>query len=102
MCTLWSGRGVSLLLQSKHLPPSQAQSIAAEKSRKVLTDVIKTMYDEEFVTELFRPQAPYTLDSARAVFDKIAHSSIMRLNKTSMDKLYDLMTMGIKHQVAST
>ena len=27
------------------------------------------------------------------------HSSIMRLSESSMDKLYDLMTMGVKHQL---
>jgi hypothetical protein len=41
----------------------------------------------------------YTNKATRAIFDRLAHSSIMRLNKTSMDKLYDLMTMGFKHQL---
>ena len=35
----------------------------------------------------------------RAVFDRLAHSSIMRLNANSMDKLFDLMTMAVKYQV---
>ena len=35
----------------------------------------------------------------KAMFDKLAHASIMRLNAASMDKLYDLMTMAVKHQV---
>ena len=35
----------------------------------------------------------------RAVFDRLAHSSIMRLNTNSMDKLFDLMTMAVKYQV---
>lgn len=29
----------------------------------------------------------------------MAHSSIMRLNTNSMDKLYDLMTMAVKYQL---
>jgi len=33
------------------------------------------------------------------VFDKLAHSSIMRLSEASMDKLYDLMMMGFKRQM---
>ena len=37
----------------------------------------------------------------KAMFDKLAHASIMRLNPASMDKLYDLMTMAVKHQVRS-
>jgi len=35
----------------------------------------------------------------RALFDKLAHVSIMRLNTTSMDKLYDLMIMAVKFQI---
>ncbi|CAE7021080.1 OSCP1 [Symbiodinium sp. KB8] len=83
----------------------QAQSIASEKSKKVLIDVVRAMYSPVFLEELFKPQAPYSLADTRAVFDKLAHSSIisiMRLNKTSMDKLYDLMTMGIKQQIMTT
>ena len=38
----------------------------------------------------------------RAMFDKLAHASIMRLNNNSMDKLYDLMIMSVKHQVLMT
>ena len=30
----------------------------------------------------------------RQIFDRLAHSSIMRLNETSMDKLFDLMAQG--------
>ena len=33
------------------------------------------------------------------IFVKLAHSSIMCLNESSMDKLYDLITMGFKFQV---
>ncbi|MCP9258627.1 hypothetical protein DINM_001643 [Dirofilaria immitis] len=32
-------------------------------------------------------------------FEKLAHSSIMRLNETSMDKLYALITMTYKYQL---
>lgn len=37
--------------------------------------------------------------SVRQLFDKLAHSSIMRLNTTSMNKLFDLMLMSIKLQL---
>lgn len=68
----------------------------------MLIDVVRAMYSPVFLEELFKPQAPYSLADTRTVFDKLAHSSIMRLNKTSMDKLYDLMTMGIKQQIMTT
>lgn len=77
----------------------QAQNIAEEKARKVLQDVVKAMFSPSFIEELFKPQAMYTLAATKQIFEKLAHSSIMRLNQSSMDKLFDLMTMGFKYQV---
>lgn len=51
------------------------------------------------VQELFKPQEMYSSSSTKQIFEKLAHSSIMRLNKSSMDKLYDLMSMGFKRQI---
>ena len=77
----------------------QAQSISDEKAGRVLQDVITTMYSDKFLGELFKPQRMYTAAATRAIFDQLAHSSIMRLNQSSMDKLYDLMTMAAKYQL---
>lgn len=79
----------------------EAQQVPPEKSRKVLEDVVRTMYTPLFLEELFKPQEIYSATSTKQIFEKLAHSSIMRLNKTSMDKLYDLMTMGVKYQLLS-
>lgn len=79
----------------------QAQNIPHEKAVKVLSDVIRTMFTPAFIEELFKPQEMYTNAATKQIFDKLAHSSIMRLNKTSMDKLYDLMSMGVKFQLLS-
>ncbi len=43
----------------------------------------------------------YSSSSTKQIFEKLAHSSIMRLNKSSMDKLYDLMNMGFKRQIVN-
>ncbi len=59
------------------------------------------MFSEKFISELFKSQKMYSSTSTRQIFDRLAHSSIMRLNTSSMDKLYDLMTMGCKYQVVS-
>eukprot|EP00743_Colponemidia_sp_Colp-15_P001693 GILK01001849.1.p1 GENE.GILK01001849.1~~GILK01001849.1.p1 ORF type:complete len:405 (-),score=65.54 GILK01001849.1:127-1290(-) len=79
----------------------RAQNIPSDKSHKVLQDVVKTMYNQKFIAELFKPQEMYSNASTRQIFDRLAHSSIMRLNESSMDKLYDLMTMGFKYQIVS-
>lgn len=75
-----------------------AQNVAKTRSRKVLQDVLRTMYSNTFISELFKPQEMYSNSSTRQIFNKLAHSSIMRINETSMEKLYDLMTMGVKYQ----
>ena len=86
----------------------RAQSISQEKSSKgmkllqqhglgipclltayfaVLADVVACMFNEKFIEELFRPQPVYSQKATRLVFDRLAHSSIMRLNTNSMDKV---------------
>ncbi|OLP78090.1 Protein OSCP1 [Symbiodinium microadriaticum] len=58
----------------------QAQQIPSQKGQKVLCDVVRTMYYPRFIEELFKPQEIYSLQSTRQIFDRLAHSSIMRLN----------------------
>ena len=65
----------------------------------VLTDVIRSLLTPDFLRDIFRPQNPHTYKSLRQVFSRLAHSSIMRLNESSMGKLYDLMIMAFKYQV---
>lgn len=79
----------------------QAQKIPDQKGQKVLHDVVRTMYYPRFIEELFKPQEMYSIQSTRQIFDRLAHSSIMRLNESSMDKLFDLMAMGFKYQIIS-
>eukprot|EP00164_Ancoracysta_twista_P007005 GFYU01009864.1.p1 GENE.GFYU01009864.1~~GFYU01009864.1.p1 ORF type:complete len:370 (-),score=109.80 GFYU01009864.1:98-1207(-) len=77
----------------------QAQNVPPHKGKQVLQDVIRTMCNNKFTTELFKPQDIYSLKSVRQIFERLAHSSIMRLSESSMDKLFDLMTMGFKYQL---
>jgi len=60
------------------------------------------MLEIDFMEELFRNQAMYPIKSVRKIFEKLAHSSIMKLNAPSMNKLFDLMLMGFKYQVSQT
>ena len=72
-----------------------------KSSGVVLSDVVKTMYNPKFVSELFKPQEMYSNASIKKIFERLAHSSIMRLNESSMAKLYDLMAMGFKYQAVA-
>ncbi|XP_068238782.1 protein OSCP1-like [Palaemon carinicauda] len=77
----------------------RAQNIPSDKAAKVRNDIIGIMLNRRFVEELFKPQDLYCRSALRTVFDKLAHGSVMRLNAPSMDKLFDLMLMGLKYQV---
>lgn len=54
----------------------------------VLNDIIGTMFNAKFTEELFKPQELYSKRALRTVYDRLAHSSIMRLNTASMDKVF--------------
>ena len=77
----------------------RSQDVPKDKSIKVLSDIVRSMLSSNFVNELFRPQNMYSMTSCKQIFQKLAHSSIMKLNETSMSKLFDLMLMGMKYQV---
>jgi hypothetical protein len=53
----------------------------------VLHDIVATMLNERFVEELFKPQKLSNKHALRTLFDNLAHVSIMRLNRTSMNKV---------------
>jgi len=96
LVTNLGGEMVFILEQRLH-----AQNIPKEKSNKVLQDVSTAMFSQKFVAELIKPQEVYSPSATREIFDRLAHSSIMRLSESSMDKLYDLMTMGFKYQLVT-
>ena len=57
------------------------------------------MYGMKFMSEITRPQDLFARQNLRLIFEKLVHTSIMRLNSVSMDKLFDLMTMAVKYQI---
>lgn len=68
----------------------KAQQIPEDRSRRVMADVIRTLFSESFIDEMMRPQEIFSVLSVKKIFEKIAHSSIMRLNTTSMSKVIPL------------
>lgn len=63
-----------------------------------MQDIVSNMFSERFLDEVFRPQEMCHKTAFRVLFERLAHASIMRLNQSSMDKLFDLMTMAVKYQ----
>ena len=79
----------------------KAQKVDETKAVKVLQEVIQCLFLENFVDQLFEPQNIFSIQFTKQIFIKIAHCSIMKLNETSMNKLFDLMLMGLKHQICT-
>ncbi|XP_077538685.1 organic solute carrier partner 1 isoform X1 [Haemaphysalis longicornis] len=90
--------GEMLYILSQRL---KAQRIDADKAHRVMSDIVAAMLGARLVNELFRLQPLYSARAMRSLFEKITHSSVMRLSPASMDKLYDLMRMVTKYQVWS-
>ncbi|CAF4385508.1 unnamed protein product [Adineta steineri] len=64
-----------------------AQEIIDQKSVKVVNDVVSAMFETKFLEQILRPQELYPNKYVKHIFEKLAHSSIMRLNEASMDKV---------------
>ncbi|XP_049328915.1 protein OSCP1-like [Astyanax mexicanus] len=67
--------------------------------KRVLNDIVRSMFSKAFMEELMKPQDLYSQRALRCVLTRLAHTSIMRLNPASMDRLYDLMMMAFKYQL---
>ena len=75
----------------KNLIYSQIWTKAAIKSIfsiSVLNDISRTMFNKKFIMEIFLKHQPiHSKKILRAMFDKLAHASIMKLNTESMDRV---------------
>ncbi|XP_058264631.1 protein OSCP1a [Hemibagrus wyckioides] len=78
----------------------RAQNETDDKIQKVMNDIVGVMFSKAFLEELMQPQDTYSHQALRYLLTRLAHTSIMRLNSTSIDRLYDLMTMAFKYQIA--
>lgn len=89
-------------LQAPNIPEDKSQKAGVwseDDRQRVMSDIIGTMFNQPFMEELVKPQDVYTHRAMRTLLTRVAHSSIMRLNPASMDKLYDLTVMAFKYQV---
>ena len=80
----------------------KAQSISHEKSIRVIKDIGNLLYNKKFQNDLYIHKKPNRHQEVKSIFESLAHSSIMRLNATSMNKLFELMLMTLKLQILRT
>jgi len=66
-----------------------AQKVSPEKASKIVNDSIKTLFSPQFIDQLFEPQKIFSLQYTKQIFNKVAHSSIMTLNESSMNKVFN-------------
>uniref|UniRef100_A0A1I7WFA9 PCI domain-containing protein n=1 Tax=Heterorhabditis bacteriophora TaxID=37862 RepID=A0A1I7WFA9_HETBA len=100
-----AGEMMYILEQRLKIQPN----VTEVRSTKVLQDIMGQVLKDKTLQEIFksdeyltfRPQEIPSRRYLRVLFEKLAHSSIMRLNETSMDKLFDLMLMMTKYQIQS-
>jgi hypothetical protein len=45
---------------------------------KVMKDIVSSMFSERFLDEIFKPQEMCSRKAFRTIFEKLAHTSIMR------------------------
>ena len=50
----------------------QAQNVQSKKAHKVLVDVLRALFAEIFIEEVFRPQETYSAASTRQIFERLA------------------------------
>ena len=77
----------------------KAQNISLEKSIRVIKDIGNILFNKKFQNDLYMHKKPYKHQEVKSIFESFAHSSIMRLNTTSMNQLFELMLMTLKLEI---
>jgi len=62
----------------------------------VLLDITGVMFNKKFMDEVFKPQEVYPKKSLRAILERFAHASVMRLNPSSMDKVVIFIVINLR------
>ncbi|GMR42913.1 hypothetical protein PMAYCL1PPCAC_13108, partial [Pristionchus mayeri] len=91
---------INLGAEMLYVLDQRLRSVGTDKAARVLTDLINNMFKSERLMKLTLPAAgQLRIEDLKTLFADIATSSIMKLNTTSMDKLFDLMVMTLKYQL---
>lgn len=67
----------------------------------VIDDVTAALLNPKILSTMFEESPVMELSQLRSTLECVALSSIMKLDKNSMDKLFDLMIMMVKYQLAA-
>lgn len=64
-----------------------------------MDDVTTALLNPKILSPIFEESPMIGVPQLRATLESVALSSIMKLDKSSMDKLFDLMIMMVKYQL---
>ncbi|XP_068913817.1 protein OSCP1 isoform X1 [Tenebrio molitor] len=100
----FSSRSSGRLIDREHLQRRRFRKLShpqdmTSNSIAILDEIISVLVSKQLMTELMKPQATYSHDAVRDIIEDVTQSSMMRLDSTSMNKLWDLITMVFKWQV---
>lgn len=90
---LWINLGGEMVYVLRHR--LIVQGVEKMKARQVLNEVVRGILSSE---RLFMKQLPPSFAETKHFFTTQANCSIMKLNKLSMQKLFELMCTGVKYQ----
>lgn len=77
----------------------KAQKISVDKTIQVLDDVTAALLNPKILSSVFEESQLTEMPFLRSTLECVALSSIMKLDKNSMDKLFDLMIVIVKYQL---
>ncbi|XP_043512750.1 protein OSCP1 [Frieseomelitta varia] len=77
----------------------KAQRISADKTVQVLDDVTAALLNPKILSSVFEEKPLTKISLLRSTLECVVLSSIMKLDKSSMNKLFDLMIMMVKYQL---
>ncbi|KAM0726362.1 Protein OSCP1 [Formica fusca] len=77
----------------------KAQKIDANKTIQVLDDVTAALFNPKILSSIFMESPMIGVSHLRTTLENVVLSSIMKLDRSSMDKLFDLMIMMVKYQL---
>jgi hypothetical protein len=78
-----------------------AQNIPEIRLKRVLSELIKEIVSDTFVSSAYDPQCTPSVASLEPVFFRLANCTVMSLSEASMSRLVHLMTASIKFQLLS-
>lgn len=68
----------------------------------MLDDVTAALLNPKILSSIFEESPMVGVPQLRSTLERVALSSIMKLDKSSMDKLFDLMIMMVKYQLTAS